>query len=459
MTDVRYDALISSYRDGEIDRRTFLVRAAALGVSVVAAQAAISSGVAAQEGSPVAEGGELSPEMFGVAGVEHVTDTSKGTINLYSSWPMTGASEQIGGDSAEAVRFAVEIWGNAAGGFAINYEALDDGIAANNGSWDAAKEVENATMVVNDPDAVAYIATYNSGAAEASIPVTNEAGMAQIAPSNTAVALTKESPTNPEGYPEVLYPTGERNYMRVCPADDIEGSAGASYAYSGLGAATAYVLHDNQTYGLGVAQEFSDTFEALGGEVLGFEAFDANAPEYQALMTRIASTGPAIVYLGAIVNLNASKLVQDMRLQMPADQVAFMGPSGLINQEFIDGAGGAAEGAYITFGGLPPDELANRGGAGAAWYERMVERLGRDPDSYAIYSFDCAICALQAIDVVGEKDRAAILDTMFATRDFRGLLGTWSFDENGDTSLGTISLNQVLDGDITFQEIIEPPAS
>jgi len=89
----------------------------------------------------------------------------------------------------------------------------------------------------------------------------------------------------------------------------------------------------------------------------------------------------------------------------------------------------------------------------------MVERLGRDPDSYAIYSFDCAICALQAIDVVGEKDRAAILDTMFATRDFRGLLGTWSFDENGDTSLGTISLNQVLDGDITFQEIIEPPAS
>src|SRR5690606_21310174 len=121
-----------------------------------------------------------SPDMFGVAGVEHVTDTSKGTINLYSSWPMTGASEQIGGDSAEAVRFAVEIWGNAAGGFAINYEALDDGIAANNGSWDAAKEVENATMVVNDPDAVAYIATYNSGAAEASIPVTNEAGMAQI---------------------------------------------------------------------------------------------------------------------------------------------------------------------------------------------------------------------------------------------------------------------------------------
>jgi len=458
MVDTRFQQLVDELRSGSMDRRSFVVRAVALGASAVAIQAAIGGGALARQTSPAA-GGELSPDMFGVEGVEHITDTSKGTINIYSSWPMTGASEQIGGDSADAVRFAIEIYGGAAGGFAINYEALDDGIAANNGAWDAAKETENATMAVNDPDCMVYIATYNSGAAEASIPVTNEAGLAMISPSNTAVALTKDSPTNPEGYPDVLYPTGKRNYMRVCPSDDVEGSAGANFAWNGLGSRRAYVLHDNQTYGLGVAQVFRDTFESLGGEVLGFEAFDANAPEYQALMTKIASMQPDIIYLGAIVNLNSSKLLQDMRIQMPADQVAFMGPSGLINQAFIDGAGGAAEGAYITFGGLPPDELANRGGAGAAWYERMVERLGRDPDSYAIYSFDCAICALQAIDVVGEKDRAAILDTMFATRDFRGLLGTWSFDENGDTSLGTISLNQVLDGDITFQEIIEPPAS
>src|SRR5699024_6803757 len=157
-------------------------------------------------------------------------------------------------------------------------------------------------------------------------------------------------------------------------------------AFNGLGAQRAYVLHDNQTYGLGVAQEFNDTFIELGGEVVGLEAFDANAPEYEAVMTKIAATQPDVVYLGAIVNLNASKLLQDLRVQMPADQVAFMGPSGLINQEFIDGAGGAAEGAYITFGGLPPDELASRGGAGALWYDAMVERLGREPDSYSIQS-------------------------------------------------------------------------
>jgi branched-chain amino acid transport system substrate-binding protein len=459
MMDARYHALVEKLQAGELDRRTFMVRAAALGISAFVAQGTLLSVAGAQDATPAggAASGDLTPENLGVEGVEHITTTDKGVINIYSSWPMTGASEQIGGDSAAAVKFAFEIFGNAAGGFAINYEALDDGIAANNGSWDAAKETENATMAVNDPDCMAYIATYNSGAAEAAIPVTNEAGLAQISPANTAVALTKESPANPEGYPDVLYASGKRNYMRLVPADDIQGGASANFAFNDLGAKKAYVLHDNQTYGLGVATVFNDTFLELGGEVLGMEAFDANAPEYQALMTKIASTQPDIVYLGAIVNLNASKLLQDLRIQMPADQVAFMGPDGLVNQAFIDGAGDAAEGAYITFGGLPPDELESMGGMAKAWYDGMVERVGHVPDAYSDYSFECGICTAQTIDVVGEKDRAAILDAMFQTKDFRGLIGTWSFSETGDTTATTISLNQVEDGQIVFQQVIAPP--
>jgi branched-chain amino acid transport system substrate-binding protein len=462
MVDPRLQTLVEKLQGGEIDRRTFMVRAAALGVGLATAQMAIWD-VAAQESSPEVEGSEsggaasLTPENLGVAGIEHSTDTSKGTINLYSSWPMTGASEQIGGDSAAAIAYAVEIYGGAAGGFEIVYEPLDDGIAANNGSWDAAKEAENATMVVNDQDAVAYIATYNSGAAEAAIPITNEAGMAQISPANTAVQLTKDAPTNPEGYPDVLYETGTRNYMRVVPADDIQGGAAANYAFNGLGAQSAYVLHDNQTYGLGVATVFRNTFEELGGEILGFEAFDPNAPEYQALMTKIASSGTAMVYLGAIVNLNASQLLQNMRLLMPADQVAFMGPDGLINQAFIDGAGDAAEGAYITFGGLPPSELENQGGAGAEWVQGMRDRVGHEPDAYSVYAFDCGVHVLQAIDAVGEKDRAKILDHMFSVEGFRGLLGTYEFDDSGDTTSSIISLNVVKDGQITYQETIGLP--
>jgi branched-chain amino acid transport system substrate-binding protein len=252
----------------------------------------------------------------------------------------------------------------------------------------------------------------------------------------------------------VLYPSGKRNYMRVVPADDLQGPASANWAFNTYGAQTAYILHDNQTYGAGLATVFRNTFEELGGEVLGFEAFAPDAPEYQALATKVANSAPALIYISAIVNLNASKLVQDLRDLMAPEDTAILGPDGLTLQSFIDGAGDAAEGMYLTFGGLPANELE---GVGAEFYNAMLERLGEEPDAYASYSFDCAVCVLQAIDQVGEKDRAAILDAMFATEGFRGMIGTWSFTETGDTDADTISLNVVKDSQITFQEVIGLP--
>lgn len=456
MVDSRIENLVSAFRAGRINRRSFIVRAAAAGLSASAIGSVVNA--AAQDASPAASpaGGELGPGTIGMLDVEHITSTDKGTIRLYSSWPMSASYEQIGGDSSEAVRLAMELWGNAAGGYALEYEALDDGIAANNGSWDGVLEAENATKAVNDPDCMVYIGTYNSGAALVAIPLTNEAGLAMISPANTAIQLTKENELNDEGYPDVLYPSGKRNYMRVIAADDLQGSAGANYAINGLGKKRAFVLHDNQTYGKGLGDVFQTTFAELGGEVLGFEAYDANAPEYQALMSRIASMGPDIVYCGAIVSLNTSKLLQDMREVMPADQVTFLGPDGLYNQEFIDGAGDAAEGALITFGGLPPDELE---GPGAIWYEMMKERLGREPDGYSSYTFQAAVVALNGIDKAADKDRAKVLDAMFSTKDFQGLAGTWSFTETGDPDTAKLSVNLIEGGVFTFADFIEPPTS
>lgn len=453
MADFRIENLLRDFKAGKIDRRGFIVRAAALGISATALGNHMNA--AAQDATP--DGDELGPGTIGRLDVEHVEGTDQGTIKFYSSWPMSAAYEQIGGDSAEAVRLAVELWGGQAGGFAIEYEPLDDGIAANNGSWDGVLEAENASIAIGDEDCMVYIATYNSGAAEVSIPLTNEAGLAMISPANTAIQLTKENELNPEGYPGVLYPTGERNYMRVIAADDLQGSAGANHAFNTMGKTRAFVLHDNQTYGRGLADVFQTTFAELGGEVLGFEAYDYNAPEYQALMSRIASLGPDVIYCGAIVSLNASKLMQDMREVMPDPaEVAFIGPDGLFNQEFIDGAGAAAEGALITFGGLPPEELT---GPGAIWADMMRERLGREPDGYSSYTFQAAVVALNAVDAAGVKDRAAILAEMMGTTDFVGLAGSWSFTETGDPDTSQLSINAVQDGAFTFDSVITPPES
>lgn len=442
--------LVAQLRSGAISRRDFAKRAAAIGISAGLIGNAINS-AAAQDATPAAMGDKASD--IGQQGLEHSTDTSKGTIKLYSSWPLSGSSEQIGGDAVEAVKLALADFGNAAGGFALSYEALDDGIAANNGAWDAATESDNATRVINDPDAMVYMATYNSGAAKISIPLMNAANMPMISYANTYVGLTRalEGVTE-EGEPDIYYPSGTRNYMRTVPADDVQGNSAGDWAYNEMGLRKAYILHDNQPYGKGVARVFQLKFEALGGEVLGFEAYVPDAGDYQSLMGSIAEMEPDILYLGAIVNLNASKVLADMRDFMPADQVVFLGPDGLISQDFVDGAGDAAEGAYLTFSGVPAGNLE---GPGADYATRMGEILGHEPDAYAMYAYETTVVVLQGIDTAAVKDRTAILNAMFATKDFASLLGgSWSFTADGDTDSIKMGLNQIQDGKIVFLQPI-----
>jgi branched-chain amino acid transport system substrate-binding protein len=57
---------------------------------------------------------------------------------------------------------------------------------------------------------------------------------------------------------------------------------------------------------------------------------------------------------------------------------------------------------------------------------------------------------LDAIDRADKKDRASVIAAVAATKDFTGALGTWSFDENGDTTNKAMSVNTIKDGDFSF---------
>jgi branched-chain amino acid transport system substrate-binding protein len=439
----RFDKLRDQLQRGTIDRRTFLVRAIALGASSSAVMSALSGvgGAAAQDEGAASIG---NPD------IPHVEGTDKGLIKVYSSWPRTGSMEGIGVDAYEAAKLAFA-------GFALEYVPLDSGIAANNGGWDPGVESANANQAISDADCMVYMGTYNSGAAKISIPIMNEAGMAMISFANTYSGLTKDVPGTEEGEPDVYYPTGKRNYSRVIAADDIQGALGAQWAVEAKSVGSAYVLDDQSLYGHGVAQVFNDTLLELGAEVLGFEGYDPRAPDYQALMTKIADAAPDLVYVGATVENNPSKVLLDMRGLMPADQVIFLGPDGLFTQAFIDGAGDASEGGFLTFAGLPTNELE---GPGADFFTRMSEILGHAPDGYSTYSYDSTVAVIQAIDQVGEKDRGKILDALMATTNFTSLVGkTWSYTETGDIDNPSMSVNEIKPNDegelaITFLEAI-----
>ncbi|HZQ97621.1 MAG TPA: ABC transporter substrate-binding protein [Chloroflexota bacterium] len=369
------------------------------------------------------------------------------TIKIVSSLPRTGSSKGQTDTIVNSIKMALEEANNKAGSFTLTYDDLDDATAAK-GAWDAGKEAENAQKAVADPDVMVYIGTFNSGAAKVSIPILNQASLVMISPANTYPGLTKPG-KGEANEPKVYQPSGKPNYTRVVPADDIQGSAAAGWAKD-LGAKSVYVLDDTELYGHGIAVVFTDTAKKIGLTVANSggvsEGIDTKAQDYRALAQKIKATNPDMVYFGGITQNNAGKLWKDLR-NVLGDKPMLMGPDGIAEEAFIKDAGDAAEGTYVTFGGLPPDKLS---GAGADWYKRYKAKYNGEPEVYAVYGYEAAKVAIDAIGRAGKKDRAAIRDAVFATKNFQGALGTWSFDENGDTTLTTMSGMQVKGGKLQF---------
>jgi branched-chain amino acid transport system substrate-binding protein len=266
-----------------------------------------------------------------------------------------------------------------------------------------------------------------------------------ISPANTYPGLTKPG-KGEAGEPDKYYPAKVRNYTRVVPADDLQGAVGANWAKA-LGAKKVYILDDQQLYGKGIADVFNATAKKNGLEVLGQEGIDGKAADYRAVMNKIKGLSPDLIYYGGITQNNAGQLVKDMRaVGMTADKVKFMGPDGIFETAFIDAAGkDAAEGVYVTFGGVPPAQLS---GDGKTWYDNYKKKFNAEPEAYAAYGYEAAKVLIAAINkaCATPTDRKAIRDAVFATKDYKGVLGTWSFDENGDTTLTDMSGSQVKAG-------------
>lgn len=363
-----------------------------------------------------------------------------GTIKIVSSLPRTGSSKGQSDTVVNAINQRLKQDNSQAcnGQFKITYEDMDDATAAA-GKWDPTQEANNANKAAADADVMVYIGTFNSGAAKVSIPILNQAGLVMISPANTYPGLTKPG-KGEAGEPEKYYPNGKRNYTRVVPADDLQGAAAANWAKE-LGVKSVYILHDTETYGKGIADVFRAKAKENGFEEKGYEGIDKKAQDYKALGTKIKSANPDLVYFGGITQNNAGLLLKDLRAAGYTGK--FMGPDGIYEDAFLEAAGEAGEGAYVTFGGVPASKLT---GKGKEWYDAYKKEFNSEPEVYAVYGYEATNVALNAINKVCKKDRAAILDAVFSTKDFDGVTGKFSIDANGDTSLTTMSGVQVKGG-------------
>jgi branched-chain amino acid transport system substrate-binding protein len=392
----------------------------------------------------------------------------KGRLRLYTSWPMQGAMIPEGTGMKNGIDLAVADVGGIVAGHCLEVVNLDDA-SPQTGKWDGAVEAENANKAVADPGAIVYIGTYNSGAAKVSIPITNRAHMAQITPANTYPGLTKKRGAAP-GEPGIYRPTGLVNYFRPVPADDIQGAVAAKWAKR-LGAKKVYVLNDQELYGKGIADVFETTAKAIGLPVVANEGIDWKQPDQKPVLTKIRASGADLVYMGGVIETGAQVIIRQMKdVGLVAPRVRFMGPDGLLEEELLKGAtcdAALATEMRITFAGLPFEKMR---GIGAKTYDAYKAKFNKEPTAYALYAVEAGRVVIDAIrraapELDTAKDvrekREAVRKAMAATKNFDGINGKWSFDENGDVDYDTMSGFKVVKADtpigckFQFESVLE----
>jgi branched-chain amino acid transport system substrate-binding protein len=375
----------------------------------------------------------------------------KGVIKLYTSWPMQGAMIPEGTAMKRAVDLAVEHAGGMVAEYKIEVVNLDDASPVT-GSWDGTTEAENAQKAVADADAMVYIGTYNSGAAKVSMPITNKAGMAQVTPANTYPGLTK--PGHAPGEPGIYRPTGKVNYLRAHPSDDIQGAAGAKLAQC-QGFKRVFILDDRQLYGKGIADVFEKTAKELGLQVVGHEGVESVDIDFRALLTKVKAANPELVYGGFVIDSGGPQVIQQMKALGLFDAgLKFMGPDGLYSAALVEQATPAAvnNNVYVTFAGLPPDQLPTD--VGKRFYADYKAKYKEEPIGWAMYTYQATIITLDAVKRAGVKERAKILEALRQTKNFEGITGPFSFDENGDTNRTDMGGFMVKDNKFQFVGLI-----
>jgi branched-chain amino acid transport system substrate-binding protein len=350
-----------------------------------------------------------------------------------SDFPLQGSSRTQTEQIVAAITYELEQRGYKAGDYNIGFQSCDDA-TAQAAKWDSGKCSQNANAYAANDGVIGVIGTFNSGCAQIVAPVLNEApdgGIAMISPANTLVCLTTSANNCSSTEPGKYFPTGTRNYVRVVAHDGYQGAAMAEISQQ-QGIKKVYILNDKESYGLGVATNYRDAAESLGIKIAGFDAWDPNATSYTALFNKVKQTGADGVFLGGLIDENGAQVIKDkVAVLGPNDgAVKLLAPDGFTTQATIDESGTAAQGMLMSVAGQPIDKFT---GAAKSFIDGLESGplSGKAIDPYAIYGGQAAQVLFDAI-AASDGSRSDVISKMFATDVNSGLLGSFTFNEDGD---------------------------
>ena len=341
--------------------------------------------------------------------------------------PMTGPQAHLGKDNEYGALLAVEelnARGLEIGGAKVTFELLgeDDQADPKQGSIVAQKLV--------DAKVAGVIGHLNSGTTIPASKLYSDAGIPQISGSATNPKYTQQ---------------GFKTTFRVMANDVQQGKALGEFA-ARQGFRTVAVVDDRTAYGQGLADEFKKAAEAAGLKVVATEYTNDKATDFKAILTKIKSTKPDLVFFGGMDAQGGPMTKQMKELGIKA---RFLGGDGVCTPEFMKLGGEATEGNYCSLPGMPLEKLAK----GPEFRDKFTKKFGADIQLYAPYVYDAVMVVADSMKRADSVEPAKYLPEVGKT-NYDGVTALIAFDEFGDLKGGAISVYQYKGGKLEYVETL-----
>lgn len=353
------------------------------------------------------------------------------TIRIGGSFALTGPIPDPGKDIAQAAEIAIDDLNEMGGLEGFMFELVSE---------DGACSGDQGTVVGNkfaaDPTIVAVSGGTCSGETFGLTPALQDARIPFVSPSatNPAVVSAECDVCN-----------------RVALSDALQGVVDADYVFNDLGKTKVAVIHDNSDYGKGLAEIFQAHIVELGGEVTDFEGVQVGDTDFRAALAKVGANSPEFVFFGGYAT-EAALIAQQMGETPGLDGALFMSDDGAYTKQYLDAAGDAANGTYMSFvaGATNEDALAD-------FTAKYMDKFGVAPDDLGPFhgqSYDSVMVIATALKAVAVKDgdnlvidREELLSAIRGVSELVGLTGVLSCNEIGECGAGGVQVFTVTDGE------------
>ena len=341
---------------------------------------------------------------------------------------MTGRDASFGEASLRGARLAVDGL-NAAGGVLgrpVELVVEDDRSIAG----------ESATAVkklISRDRVVALVGECSSARTLEAASVAQASGVPMVTPAAT-------SPRVPRVGDEIF---------RVCFVDDFQGRVIATFARRRLGLRRAALLVDSSApCSVGLADAFSRTFTALGGEIVASQNYLGSEADFRAQLTAIRAARPDALFLPGYYVAAGLVARQSRELGMAA---TLLGGDGFEAPQLLEIGGDALEGTYYS----THFAVESTGEASRGFVEAFRGRFGAAPNGLAALTYDAVRLVADAVRRAGTTDRASVRRALAATRGFAGVTGLMTINARRDADKDAAIIT-IRNGRPAFVEAIRP---